>query len=76
MKDFIAYIIKNVVSKPDDVNIEVNEGEQSTVVDIHVDKEDISKVIGKQGRTIKAVRTIALAVGARYGRKVRIEVIQ
>ncbi|GAB5411295.1 MAG: KH domain-containing protein [Chlamydiales bacterium] len=76
MKDFIAYIIKNVVSKPDDVNIEVNEGEQSTVIDIHVDKEDISKVIGKQGRTIKAIRTIALAVGARYGRKVRIEVIQ
>lgn len=76
MKDFIAYIIKNIVSKPDDVNIEVNEGEQSTVVDIHVDKEDISKVIGKQGRTIKAIRTIALAVGARYGRKVRIEVIQ
>ena len=76
MKDFIAYIIKNVVSKPDDVNIEVTEGEQSTVIDIHVDKEDISKVIGKQGRTIKAIRTIALAVGARYGRKVRIEVIQ
>jgi len=76
MKEFIAYIIKNIVTNPDAVKVEESCGESTTIIDINVAEEDVAKVIGKQGRTIKAVRTIAAGVGARLGRQVRIQVIQ
>jgi uncharacterized protein len=76
MKDFIAYIIKNLVDQPDAVNVNIFDGEKSTVVEIHVDTNDIAKLVGRQGRTIKALRTIAMIVAARLGRKVRLEIMQ
>jgi predicted RNA-binding protein YlqC (UPF0109 family) len=75
MKDFIAYLIKNLVDKPDAVDIQVVDGENGTLVEIRVSPEDIAKVVGRQGRTIKSLRTIAMTVGARFGRRVRLEVI-
>lgn len=75
MKDFVAYLVKNLVDVPADVNVEVYEGDRSTVVEIKVSPTDIAKVVGRQGRTIKALRTIAMTVGARFDRKVRVEVI-
>ncbi len=75
MKDFVAYLIKNLVDHPDDVNVDVYEGEKSTVVEIRVSPNDIAKVVGRGGRTIKALRTIAMTVGARFDRKVRVEVV-
>lgn len=76
MKEFIAYLIKNLVDEPGAVDVEVSEGEQGTMVTVKVAEGDIAKIVGRQGRTIKALRTIAMTVGARFGRRVRIELIQ
>ena len=74
MKEFIAYLIKNLVDLPDAVDINVVDGEQGIMVEIKVSPQDVGKVVGRQGRTIKALRTIAMTVGARVGRRVRLEV--
>ena len=75
MKEFIAYLIKNLVDEPNAVDVQVFDGEQGTVVEIRVSPEDVAKVVGRQGRTIKSLRTIAMTVGARFGRRVRLEVV-
>lgn len=75
MKDFIAYLVKNLVDQPTDVNVDIYDGDKSTVVEIRVASGDIAKVVGRQGRTIKALRAIAATVGARFNRKVRVEVV-
>ncbi len=76
MKEFIAYLIKNLVDKPEDVIIEIFEGEKNTVIEVRVAQDDVGKLIGKQGRTIRALRNIVMTVGASPNRKVRLELIQ
>jgi predicted RNA-binding protein YlqC (UPF0109 family) len=76
MKEFIAYLIKNLVDQPDAVDVQVLDGQQGTIVEIRVSQTDIAKVVGRQGKTIKALRTIAMTIGARFGRRVRLEVMQ
>ena len=76
MKEFVAYLIKNLVDQPEGVDVQILEGEQGTIVEIRVSSTDVAKVVGRQGRTIKALRTIAMTVGARFGRRVRLEVLQ
>jgi len=75
MKEFIAYLIKNLVEQPADVQVDVIDKEQGVIVEVRVSSIDIARVVGKQGRTINALRTIALTVGARFGRKVRLELV-
>ena len=75
MKEFIAYLIKNLVEEPSAVNVEVHEKEQGLFVEVRVADKDIARVVGRQGRTINALRTIAMTVGARFGRRVRLELI-
>jgi len=75
MKDFIAYLIKNLVDQPDAVDVQIFDGQQGTIVEIRVSSNDVAKIVGRQGRTIKALRTIAMTVGARFGRRVRLELI-
>ncbi len=75
MKEFIAYLIKNLVELPADVQVEVIDKEQGVLVEVRVSSQDVARVVGKQGRTINALRTIAMIVGARFGRKVRLELI-
>jgi predicted RNA-binding protein YlqC (UPF0109 family) len=75
MKEFVAYLVKNLVDQPNEVNVDIYDGDKSTVVEIRVAPTDVAKVVGRQGRTIKALRTIAMTVGARFNRKVRVEVV-
>jgi predicted RNA-binding protein YlqC (UPF0109 family) len=75
MKDFVAYLVKNLVDQPDEVNVDIFDGDRSTVVEIRVAATDIAKVVGRQGRTIKALRTIAMTVGARFNRRVKVEIV-
>ena len=75
MQEFIAYIVKNLVENPDDGKVEIVEGQTKNLVEIHVAKEDVAKVIGKGGRTINSIRTIAFALGARLGKRVQIELL-
>ncbi len=76
MKEFVAYLIKNLVDQPNSVDVQIVEGDQGTIVEVRVSPEDAAKVVGRQGRTIKALRTIAMVVGARFGRRVRVELVQ
>lgn len=75
MKDFIAYLIKNIVEDPAAVSVEIHEREQGMFVDVRVAEKDIARVVGRQGRTINALRTIAITVGARFGRRVRLDLV-
>ena len=75
MKEFIAYLVKNLVEHPDEVKVNVVDGEKRTIIEVEVAPEDVSRVVGRKGRTVNALRTIALTLGARLGRSVRLEVI-
>ncbi len=61
MKDMITYIAKALVDNPDDVSVAEIVGNQTSVLELKVAKEDLGKVIGKQGRTARAMRTILSA---------------
>ncbi|MEC7840310.1 MAG: KH domain-containing protein [Chlamydiota bacterium] len=76
MKDFVEYIVKNLVEHPDDVKVECFEGERGMIVEIRVHQDDVGKVVGKRGSTINAIRTISMMVCARLGRKVRVELVE
>jgi predicted RNA-binding protein YlqC (UPF0109 family) len=75
MKEFIAYLIKNLVDQPDAVDVKVIEGQEGMVIEVRVSETDVAKIVGKQGRTIKSLRTIVMTVGARFGRRVRLELL-
>ena len=76
MKDFVEYLVKNIVSKPELVDIRQKIGEQKTLVEIRVAAEDIGKVVGKKGKVIQSLRTLVMSIGMRLGQKVLLEVIQ
>ncbi|CRX39326.1 KH domain-containing protein [Estrella lausannensis] len=76
MKEFIEYIVKNLVDEPDQVTVHCDQGEKGLVVEIRVGQKDIGKVVGRKGTTINALRTIAMTACARLGHKVRVELVE
>lgn len=76
MKDFVAYIIKNLVDQPDKVQINEIGGAQTIILELTVDKADIGKIIGKRGKTINSVRTLLMSVASRNGVRVNLEIIE
>jgi predicted RNA-binding protein YlqC (UPF0109 family) len=76
LKTLIEYLAKSLVDMPD--NVEVNEivGEQTTVIELKVDKSDLGKVIGKQGRTARALRTILNAASTKLRKRSVLEIIE
>ena len=75
MKDLIAYIAKALVDRPEEVAVTEIEGEQTSVIELKVAKEDLGKVIGKQGRTANAMRTIISAASAREKTRTVLEIV-
>ena len=75
LKDLIEFIAKSLVDNPDSVSVSEIEGEQTSVIELKVAKEDLGKVIGKQGRIAKAIRTVAKAAATRDNRRVMVEII-
>ncbi|MGB9866811.1 MAG: KH domain-containing protein [Bacillota bacterium] len=75
MTDLVSVLVKALVDNPDKVQVNQVEGEQSAVYEVKVAPEDIGKVIGKQGRVIRAVRTVVKAAAAKTGKRVQVEVI-
>lgn len=75
-KDLIEYIAKSLVDYPDQVKVTEVEGEQTTVIELYVAKEDLGKVIGKQGRTAKAIRVILGAASAKLKKHSVLEIIE
>lgn len=76
MNTFLEYIVKNLVDDADQVKVDLIEGENGVLIEIRVAKEDIAKVIGREGRMIKALRLIMGTVAAKLSKKVRVEIIQ
>jgi predicted RNA-binding protein YlqC (UPF0109 family) len=74
-KDLVEYIVKSLVDDPAGVEVNVIEGESSTVLELHVTQGDMGKVIGKHGRIAKAIRTILLAATMKDGKRVALEII-
>jgi len=76
MKNLVAYIAKALVDKPDEVSVTEVEGEQTSVLELKVAKEDLGKVIGKQGRTARAIRTILSAASTKIGKRSVLEILE
>jgi predicted RNA-binding protein YlqC (UPF0109 family) len=76
MKDLIAYIAKALVDKPEEVLVTEIEGEQTSVIELKVAKEDLGKIIGKQGRTARAMRTILSAASTKLRKRSVLEIIE
>ena len=76
MKDLVENIAKALVDNPDEVQVSVVEGEQTTVVELRVDAQDLGKVIGKQGRTARAMRTLLGAAGTKANKRVLLEILE
>ncbi len=76
MKDLIERIARALVDKPEEVAVTALEGSQATVLELKVAKEDLGKIIGKQGRTAKAIRNILGAVSAKLNKRFIFEIIE
>ncbi|NVL93577.1 MAG: KH domain-containing protein [Desulfobacterales bacterium] len=76
MKELIEYIAKSLVDNPEEVSVTELEGEQTSVIELKVAKEDIGKVIGKQGRTARAIRTILGAASAKMKKRSVLEILE
>ena len=76
MKDLIKYIAEALVDHPDQVSVAEVEGNQTSVLELKVAKEDLGKVIGKQGRTARAMRTILSAASAKVKKRTVLEIIE
>lgn len=76
MKDLIRYIAQSLVDHPEQVSVSEIKGEQTTVLELNVAKEDLGKVIGKQGRTARAMRTILSAASAKEKKRAVLEIIE
>ena len=76
MKALIEYIARSLVDHPDEVQVSEVEGEQTTVLELKVAKEDLGKVIGKQGRTARAMRTILSAASIKCKKRTVLEILE
>jgi len=76
MKELIAYIARALVDHPDMVDVTEVIGEQTSVLELRVAKEDLGKVIGKQGKTAKAMRTILSAASTKIHKRSVLEIVE
>ena len=75
MKELLLYIAKNLVDNPEAVTVTELDGEDGKVLELHVAEGDMGKVIGRQGRIAKEIRTIIKTVAQRTGEKVTVEIV-
>lgn len=75
MKELIEIIAKALVDKPEEVRVKEVEGERSIIFELTVAPEDMGKVIGKQGRIAKAIRTVVKSAAAKTNKKVIVEIL-
>ena len=75
-KDLIEYIAQSLVDHPEQVSVREVEGETVTVLELSVAPEDVGKVIGKQGRTVKAMRALLTAAGIKANKKTMLEIVE
>lgn len=76
LKELIEFMARALVDNPDKVKVSEVEGEQTSVIELRVAKEDLGKVIGKQGRTARAMRTILSAASTKIRKRAVLEIIE
>lgn len=76
MRELVEYLVKALVDEPEMVKVEDRENEGEVIIEITVAPDDMGKVIGKQGRIAKSIRTVAKAAAARQGKKVVVDILQ
>ena len=76
MKELLVEIAKALVDSPEDVKVTEVEGEQTTVLELRVQNEDLGKVIGRQGRTARAIRTLLSAAGMKVHKRFVLEILE
>src|SRR4030095_8090452 len=74
MKEFIEYLAKNLVDDPNNVRVEETVEDNKITIRLHVSRNDLGKVIGKQGRTAKSIRTLLTAVAAKHNKSGHLEI--
>lgn len=75
MKELVEIIAKSLVDKPEEVHVSEKSGEETIILELKVSQEDMGKVIGKQGRIAKAIRTVVKAAAIKENKKVVVEII-
>lgn len=75
MKDLLVYIAKNLVEQPDAVSVEETEGAQELTLQLRVAQEDMGKVIGRQGRIAREIRTVMRAAAQRSGKRINVDIM-
>lgn len=75
MKDLVEFLAKSLVDNPDDVRVSTYDREQATVVELEVAEGDLGKVIGRQGRTARAIRTLLSAAGQKSRRRYTLDIV-
>jgi hypothetical protein len=76
MRELVLFLAKQLVNHPEAVEVKETHGDTASVLELKVAREDIGRVIGKQGRTAKSIRTILNAAASRTNRKVVLEIIE
>ena len=74
-KELVEFVVKSLVDNPDEVSVNKVEGEKSTTLELRVAQDDVGKVIGKQGRIAKAIRTILSASATKDGKRAVLEIL-
>ena len=75
MKEMIAFVARSLVDNPDEVHVSTFERDQSTVIELEVAEADLGKVIGRQGRTARALRTLLSAAGQNTRRRYTLDIL-
>jgi len=76
MKELVSYLAKALVNHPEEVEVKEIQGETAAILELRVAKEDLGRIIGKQGRTAKSIRTLINAVASRTNRKIVLEIVE
>ncbi|MBI2359617.1 MAG: KH domain-containing protein [Deltaproteobacteria bacterium] len=76
MKELVQFLAKSLVTNPDAVEVKETQGDTASVLELKVAKEDLGRIIGKQGRTARSIRTILNAAASRANRKVVLEIVE
>ena len=74
MQELLTFVARSLVDDPDQVNVQVTEGPEAIILELHVAEEDMGKVIGKQGRIAKAIRAVVKAATAKNSKPVFVEI--
>ena len=76
LKELVAFVARALVDNPDDVRVNELQGERTTILELRVHADDLGKVIGKQGRTARALRTVVSAAATKAGMRAMVEIME